>query len=48
MVLDVGSPPVVDPNSLFVQIKGIQLLPASTVPEAARVSPSLGAQQGRF
>lgn len=36
------------PLSLFVQIKGIQLLPTSTVPEAARVRPSLGAQQGRF
>lgn len=33
---------------LFVQIKSIQLLPASAVPEAARVRASPGAQQGRF
>lgn len=30
--------------SLFVQIKSIQLLPASAVPEAARVRASLGAR----
>lgn len=31
---------------LFVQIKSIQLPPASAVPEAARVRASPGAQQG--